>query len=173
MANMTKESRPDLRVAIAGLGAVGRKVAEALDRCVDGLALAAVSAQHPEKHRAWLAGLRSAPKILPIEALSEVADLVVECAPAKLVRSIVRKKSRREGVSGKGDLRRYDGPPTTVCWIALALSTTARTAHRQDALSRRQRGCEPAQTNAGAGCSGVRLRQEHPAVVKLGPFQVP
>ena len=84
----TEKSRTS-RVAIAGLGAIGRKVAEALDRGIDGLALAAVSAQNPDKHRDWLAGLTTAPKMLPIEALCDVADMVVECAPAALLRSIV------------------------------------------------------------------------------------
>src|SRR3954471_7039029 len=89
MTHTTTNPPPDLRVAIAGLGAVGRKVAEALDRGIDGLTLAAVSAQNPEKHRSWLAGLTATPEILPVEALSDVADIVVECAPAALVRSIV------------------------------------------------------------------------------------
>src|SRR3954471_14815322 len=77
------------RVAVAGLGAIGRKVAEALDRGIDGLALAAVSAQHPDKHQTWLAGLAAPPKLLPIDELADVADIVVECAPAALLRSIV------------------------------------------------------------------------------------
>lgn len=85
----SQASLPRTRIAIAGLGAIGRKVAEALDVGIDGLALAAVSAQTPEKHRSWLAGLTAAPKFLPIEALADAADIVVECAPAKLVRSIV------------------------------------------------------------------------------------
>src|SRR3954454_11429243 len=74
------EKPQTLRVAIVGLGAIGRKVAEALDRGIDGLALTAVSAQHTDKHRNWLAGLAAPPKMLPIEALPDVADLVVECA---------------------------------------------------------------------------------------------
>ena len=89
MANMTKSPRAALRVAIAGLGPIGRKVAEALDRGIDGLVLAAVSAQHPDKHREWLGSLRVQPAVLPIEKLADVADIVIECAPAKLVRSIV------------------------------------------------------------------------------------
>jgi aspartate dehydrogenase len=64
-------------------------VAEALDRGIDGLALAAVSAQHPDKHRNWLGSLKAQPAVLPIEKLSDVADIVIECAPARLVRSIV------------------------------------------------------------------------------------
>ena len=86
---MANSRGADLRVAIAGLGPIGRKVAEALDRGMDGLVLTAVSAQHPEKHRDWLGKLTKAPALLPIEELSDVADIVVECAPARLVRSIV------------------------------------------------------------------------------------
>jgi aspartate dehydrogenase len=78
-----------LRVAVVGLGAIGTKVVEALDRGIEGLTLSAVSAQNPDKHRAWLAGLISKPAVLPIEALSGVADIVIECAPSKLLRSIV------------------------------------------------------------------------------------
>jgi aspartate dehydrogenase len=84
-----QNSKADARVAVAGLGAIGRKVAEALDRGIDGLVLVAVSAQNPDKHRSWLAGLAAAPKLLPIDELADVADIVVECAPAALVRSIV------------------------------------------------------------------------------------
>ncbi len=89
MANSSTGSAPDLRVAIVGLGAIGRKVAQALDQGIDGLALVAVSTQNPEKHRGWLAGLTKPPAVLPIEALVDVADIVLECAPGKLVRSIV------------------------------------------------------------------------------------
>jgi aspartate dehydrogenase len=89
MANLSKSSGPNLRVAIAGLGPIGKKVAEALDRGIDGLVLTAVSAQHPENHRDWLGCLTTAPAVLPIEKLVDVADIVIECAPAKLVRSIV------------------------------------------------------------------------------------
>ena len=83
-------SRPtDLRVAIAGLGPIGKKVAEALDQGIDGMVLAAVSAQNPEKHRSFVDTLATAPAVLPIEKLAAVADIVIECAPAKLIRSIV------------------------------------------------------------------------------------
>jgi aspartate dehydrogenase len=89
MANLSKSTGATLRVAIAGLGPIGRKTAEALDKGIDGLVLAAVSAQHPEKHRGWLGSLKTPPRVLSIEGLSDVADIVIECAPAKLVRSIV------------------------------------------------------------------------------------
>jgi aspartate dehydrogenase len=77
------------RVAIAGLGQIGMRVAKALDQGVDGLELAAVSSANPEKHRGWLDKLNKPPATLPIEALADAADIVVECAPSKLVRSIV------------------------------------------------------------------------------------
>ena len=89
MAEVLKSSRTDLRVAVAGLGPIGTKVAEALDRGIDGLVLVAVSAQNPEKHKRWLSRLTGTPAILPIDQLSGVADIVIECAPSKLVRSIV------------------------------------------------------------------------------------
>jgi len=82
-------SRTKARVAVAGLGAIGASVVSALDRGIEGLALTAVSAQNIAKHRAWLDELTSVPEVLPIEKLAEVADIVVECAPSKLVRSIV------------------------------------------------------------------------------------
>jgi aspartate dehydrogenase len=64
-------------------------VVKALYRGIEGMELAAVSAQNVAKHRAWLDALISKPEVLPIEQLAEVADIVVECAPGKLVRSIV------------------------------------------------------------------------------------
>ncbi len=77
------------RVAIAGLGAIGTSVAKAIDAGIDGMVLSAVSAQSIDKHRAWLSQLKSPPASLPIEQLADVADIVIECAPSKLVRSIV------------------------------------------------------------------------------------
>jgi aspartate dehydrogenase len=84
-----KNSPADLRVAIAGLGPIGKRAAEALDGGIDGLVLAAVSAQDPGKHQNWLGTLKARPAVLPIEKLSDVADMVIECAPARLLRSIV------------------------------------------------------------------------------------
>jgi aspartate dehydrogenase len=89
MADSAANRRDDQRVAVVGLGPIGRKVVEALDKGIDGLVLAAVSVQDPAKHRDFLAGLSKPPAILPIDGLADIADLVIECAPAKLVRSIV------------------------------------------------------------------------------------
>jgi aspartate dehydrogenase len=89
MANVMGRSGADLRVAVAGLGAIGTRVVTELDRGIDGLVLAAVAVQNPEKHRDWLSNLTTTPAVLPIEALADVADIVIECAPATLLRSIV------------------------------------------------------------------------------------
>ena len=89
MADSAGNMRGTQRVAVVGLGSIGKKVVGALDKGIDGLVLAAVSVQDPIKHQAFLAGLKKPPAILPIDGLAEVADLVIECAPSKLVRSIV------------------------------------------------------------------------------------
>jgi aspartate dehydrogenase len=51
MPNDLNSVRPKLRVAVAGLGAIGTKVVEALDRGIDGMVLVAVF-QLPISH--WL-----------------------------------------------------------------------------------------------------------------------
>ena len=89
MENVLQGSRGCLRIAVAGLGPIGTRVVKALDEGIDGMVLAAVSAQNPEKHRSWLAELETTPAMLPIEALCGVADMVIECAPGRLLRSIV------------------------------------------------------------------------------------
>lgn len=86
---MRNGSTSRTKVAIAGLGAIGMQVAKALDAGIDGLELSAVSAANIDKHREWLDKLVKAPAALPIEALADAADIVIECAPSKLVRSIV------------------------------------------------------------------------------------
>ncbi|HEV2337021.1 MAG TPA: aspartate dehydrogenase [Stellaceae bacterium] len=76
------------RVAIAGFGAIGRVVAEALDRGIDGLALAAVSAHDVARAERAMAGFAHRVPVLPLARLAEVAEIIVECAPAALLRDI-------------------------------------------------------------------------------------
>jgi aspartate dehydrogenase len=89
MTHLLTGSQTDLRVAVVGLGPIGTRVVDALDQGIEGLVLSAVSVQHPEKHQSRLARLKKPPAILPIGELCDVADIVVECAPAGLLRSIV------------------------------------------------------------------------------------
>jgi aspartate dehydrogenase len=70
-------------VAIAGLGAIGLRLARALDAGVDGLRLIAVSCRDPTKGRANLAGFQSAPCMVEIPELAD-ADIVVEATPAAI-----------------------------------------------------------------------------------------
>src|SRR6201994_1269867 len=86
---MMADSKAKMRVAVAGLGAIGTEIVKALDRSIEGLTLVAVAANSPDKHRGWIAELKSAPKLVPIDELAELADIVVECAPSNLVRAIV------------------------------------------------------------------------------------
>ncbi len=79
------------RIAIAGLGAIGLKVARALDAgAIPGLSLVAVSARDVEKARANLAGFKAMPAIVPLDALPQHADVVVECIPAAHFETIAR-----------------------------------------------------------------------------------
>lgn len=85
----------ELRVAIAGLGSIGTKIATALDRDIEGLTLSAVAVRDPVKHRSFLNSLRRPPQILPIDQLGDVADIVVECAPSHHMRAIVEPAVKR------------------------------------------------------------------------------
>src|SRR6266851_1228836 len=76
------------RVAIAGFGAIGKVVAERLDRGVDGLTLSAVSARDTARAERAMAGFARPVPVLPLAHLADVADIVVECAPAAVLRDI-------------------------------------------------------------------------------------
>src|SRR5260221_145623 len=71
---MRNGSTTKTKVAIAGLGAIGREVAKAIDGGIDGLELVAASAANIDKHRAWLEKLGKMPAALPIAALADGAD---------------------------------------------------------------------------------------------------
>ena len=77
-----------LRVAIGGFGAIGKVVAEALDRGIAGLRLAAVSARDAARAEAALAGFATPVAVRPLDRLWEDADIVVECAPAEHLRDL-------------------------------------------------------------------------------------
>jgi aspartate dehydrogenase len=77
-----------LRVAVGGFGAIGKVVAEALDRGLEGLSLTAVSARDVGRAEAAVAGFAAPVPVLPLEQLWEAADIVVECAPASHLRDL-------------------------------------------------------------------------------------
>jgi len=82
-----------LHVAVGGFGAIGKVVAEALDRGpsghgIEGLSLAAISARDTVRAEAAIAGFANPAPVLPLDRLWEEADIVVECAPAAHLRDL-------------------------------------------------------------------------------------
>jgi aspartate dehydrogenase len=78
------------RIAIAGLGSVGRVLARRLAGGIPGLELAAVAVGGEAKARTWLDSERIACQILALHDLPRHADIVVECAPPALLERICR-----------------------------------------------------------------------------------
>ncbi len=80
--------RENLKVGLAGLGAVGLGVARRLETGIPGLRLAAVAVRDKDKARRNLpdAGTRIA--IMPADALARSCDIVVECLPPDMFRKI-------------------------------------------------------------------------------------
>ena len=87
MTNTTNQK--DLRVAIAGLGAIGKSIASTLAKgSVPGVVLTAVSAKNHDKAQQFVATLGIPVKVLSLAQLEPEADLVIECAPAALLPEI-------------------------------------------------------------------------------------
>jgi aspartate dehydrogenase len=83
-----------MRIGIAGLGAVGFEVAKRLAGGLDGLVLSAVSARDRDAAKARMAAVAAGVAVLPAEALAEVADVIVECAPANVFLAIAEPALR-------------------------------------------------------------------------------
>ena len=86
---------PPLRVAIGGLGAIGLRVARALDDGIPGLVLDSVSARNREAAVARVATFRTAPEVKTLGLLADDAEVVVECAPAAVFREVAEPALRR------------------------------------------------------------------------------
>jgi aspartate dehydrogenase len=84
-ANVARES---LKVGLAGLGAVGLEVARRLEDGIPGLVLAAISVRDKEKARRNLPQAGNGLAVLPAEVLAETCDVVVECLPPALFRTV-------------------------------------------------------------------------------------
>src|SRR6476620_628115 len=78
------------RVAIAGLGTIGRALARKLADGVPGLLLACAASRDRRKARAWLDHERIDCPLVALEAFPAHADLAVECAPASVLEQICR-----------------------------------------------------------------------------------
>jgi aspartate dehydrogenase len=83
---MTRDQQ--IRVAVGGFGAIGKAVARRLDQGVDGLTLTAVSARDATRAEAAIVDFARSVPVVPLSRLWEHADVVVECAPAVLLREL-------------------------------------------------------------------------------------
>jgi len=80
-----------IRIAIAGLGAIGFAVVAAVQSGrLTGFEVAAVSARDQDAARARLSDVAPDVPVVSIDELEPYADIVVECAPAELFPDIVR-----------------------------------------------------------------------------------
>jgi aspartate dehydrogenase len=77
-----------LRVAIGGFGAIGKVVAQRLDQGIDGLTLTVVAARDRARATAAMGHFARPVPVVPLARLWEHADIVVECAPASVLREL-------------------------------------------------------------------------------------
>lgn len=80
----------DTRIAIAGLGAIGRTLARRLADGIPGLSLACAAAGNEDKARSWLKEQGIECPVVPLSELPKHADLAIECAPASQLEAICR-----------------------------------------------------------------------------------
>jgi aspartate dehydrogenase len=78
------------RVAVAGLGAIGRALVRRIADGVPGITLACAAAGDRAKAEAWLKAQRVDCPLVALEAFPECADLAVECAPAAVFEQVCR-----------------------------------------------------------------------------------
>ncbi len=91
-------SNTPLRLAVAGLGAIGMRAAQAIDAGeVPGIQLVAVSANDLERANERVAGFAAPPEVLPLAELAARADIVVECAPAAVFAALAEAVIERGG----------------------------------------------------------------------------
>ena len=83
-------TRVTTRVAIAGLGAIGRVLARGLANGMPGLALAAVATRGRAKAQTWLDAEGIACPLVEPEAFPDHADIAIECAPSAALERICR-----------------------------------------------------------------------------------
>lgn len=78
-----------IRLAVAGLGAIGLKVARTVDEgLIPGIELAAIAGRDPDKAQGVASRLRSRPAVTDVAGLAGLADVIVECIPAAHFRTV-------------------------------------------------------------------------------------
>lgn len=87
---MSRDAAKEFRIGIAGLGTIGKALAHRLDEGgIPGCVLGAVSGRDPGKTANFIAELDKPVESVPLGELANHCDIVVECAPAALLREIV------------------------------------------------------------------------------------
>ena len=84
-----------MKVGIAGFGTIGKPVAAALHRGIEGLRLAAVCARDRDKARRRMAGTCGPVPLLGPEDLADACDVIVECVPRAAFRAVAEPALRR------------------------------------------------------------------------------
>jgi aspartate dehydrogenase len=86
-----QSGRDDLKLGIAGLGAIGLDVARKVDAGkIPGIRLVAASARDRAKARRATEDFRAPPALLDLASLAEASDVVVECLPSAHFTAIAR-----------------------------------------------------------------------------------
>lgn len=86
---MATATADELRIGVAGLGAIGMALARALDRGIPGSRLVAASGRDPLKTADFLMALKRPVDAVPLARLAEVSDVVIECLPSALLADVV------------------------------------------------------------------------------------
>lgn len=101
-----------MKVGIAGFGTIGKPVAAALSRGIDGLELAAICSGDREKARRNMEGICDPVPVVGPDELAQMCDVVVECVPKAVFRDIAEPALRAGRtlitVSGAGLLQHPD-----------------------------------------------------------------
>jgi aspartate dehydrogenase len=84
-------NRGPIKVGVAGLGAIGQTLVRTLARGgVPNIALAGVAVRDQSKGRTTLYSLKADVPICELPQLAEIADYVIECAPAAVFDQVLR-----------------------------------------------------------------------------------
>ncbi len=84
-----KHSNKELRVGIAGLGTIGGKVADVLEEGIPGLRLVAVHTRTESTAQEHMRNYKNKVPLVSAEALTELADIIVDCVPKQGFRAVV------------------------------------------------------------------------------------
>ena len=106
----------ELKVAIAGLGAIGKVVASRILKGISGLTVTAVATRREELALAFLKehGSECDVQILPLKEPAAVADVIVECLPSSAFDELAEPVTTLRQIACRRQCRRFDSPPAPI-----------------------------------------------------------